>query len=107
MPRQFDVIGEKPLGSTVPIRVNVVERTTTGIDGDPYSPYAITLTITNPRGTSVVNEDSMTLVTLGDYVYEWDTSSITLPGNYLVRVSVRVSAGAVTDYETLGVVVLK
>ncbi len=105
MPRA-NIFAEKNLGSIVSIRTRVLERSTvTANDGIPFSPDSMTVDAWDPRGTQVLDAVGMDGIVEGEFVYLWNTSALTIPGNY--KVVVNATVGSSSPFPSEGVVVLR
>lgn len=100
-----NVLAEKALGSIVVIRTRVIERTLgVSSDGLPYNPDSLLIDAWDPRGTQVLTATAMSGIVEGEFYYNWDTSNLTIPGNY--KVVITGTIGSEDDFQTAPCVVV-
>ena len=56
----------------------------TDLEGNPYDPEKVTITVISPNGTILLNEAPATKVATGNYRYDWTVSGVTDPANLIV-----------------------
>jgi uncharacterized protein YfaS (alpha-2-macroglobulin family) len=72
-------------------------------DDDPVDASTVTILISDPDGSVLVNNSAMTKKTTGEYEYNYDIPSNATVGKYEVAVTVTTSGHINKVYSTFGV----